>query len=422
MEKHLTPAEIILVPADDLAVRRRSFSAIRGRLTSIDALRGVAALVVTIGHGFSTDSALLTAYLSSASGAILWLLMPVFRYGYTGVFLFFIISGFCIHMRWAKAAALGEQPEVDFNSFWKRRIRRLYPAYLVVLALYLAIGLWQGHLRADWFTAYDTVMHLLMLHNLDIRTCYSINGVFWTLAIEEQLYLAYFLLLAMRRRLSWQWMLAITFACRVGWFGLCFVAHRWLGWEIPAYEAAFSNWCVWTLGAVCVEARYGAIKLPPRYYSLWWGGLFLLSAAVTDYVDRSADPHGLLHKFIWLVNTPLWGIGFFFVVNRFTAAEADWAGRRQAPRLVTWAAALGVFSYSLYLTHELVLTYPGKALGNWLGLSENAGIVLGWVLLCPASILFARVFFEFFEKPFLNSPTQGIVINQVAKADSLWLR
>ncbi len=38
-------------------------------------------------------------------------------------------------------------------------------------------------------------MHLLMLHNLDPNTCYTINGVFWTLAIEEQLYLAYFLLL-----------------------------------------------------------------------------------------------------------------------------------------------------------------------------------------------------------------------------------
>jgi peptidoglycan/LPS O-acetylase OafA/YrhL len=45
------------------------------------------------------------------------------------------------------------------------------------------------------FFVYDVVMHLLMLHNFDPHTCYSINGVFWTLAIEEQLYLAYFLLL-----------------------------------------------------------------------------------------------------------------------------------------------------------------------------------------------------------------------------------
>ena len=46
-------------------------------------------------------------------------------------------------------------------------------------------------------------MHLLMLHNLDPHTCYTINGVFWTLAIEEQLYLAYFLLLFLRVRFGW---------------------------------------------------------------------------------------------------------------------------------------------------------------------------------------------------------------------------
>ncbi len=53
------------------------------------------------------------------------------------------------------------------------------------------------------FFVYDVVMHLLMLHNLDPHTCYSINGVFWTLAVEEQLYLAYFLLLFLRNRWGW---------------------------------------------------------------------------------------------------------------------------------------------------------------------------------------------------------------------------
>ena len=43
-----------------------------------------------------------------------------------------------------------------------------------------------------------------MLHNFDERTIFSIDGVFWTLAIEEQLYLEYFLLLPLRERWGWR--------------------------------------------------------------------------------------------------------------------------------------------------------------------------------------------------------------------------
>jgi peptidoglycan/LPS O-acetylase OafA/YrhL len=71
-------------------------------------------------------------------------------------------------------------------------------------------------------------MHLLMLHNLDPKTCYSINGVFWTLAIEEQLYLAYFLLLFLRRRWGWSLALTMCLLARLGWMVLvtCLVKNR----------------------------------------------------------------------------------------------------------------------------------------------------------------------------------------------------
>src|ERR1700682_1328604 len=116
--------------------------------------------------------------------------------------LFFVISGFCIHLSRAKAQA-ESKPSVSFAAFWKRRFRRLYPPYLIALILYLAIAGFTTKFELTPFYIWDVLSHLFMIHNLDSHTVYSINGVFWTLAIEEQLYLAYFLLLFLRTRCGW---------------------------------------------------------------------------------------------------------------------------------------------------------------------------------------------------------------------------
>jgi peptidoglycan/LPS O-acetylase OafA/YrhL len=163
-----------------------------GRLQSIDALRGVAALGVVLYH------AVMQTANAVPDNLFRWpvkLIQYLSSFGYIGVCLFFVISGFCIHLQWAKARANRKPHQISFGSFWKRRIRRLYPPYLFALALFFLMAALSTGIDITHFFVYDVVMHLLMLHNLDPQTCYSINGVFWTLAVEEQLYLAYFLLL-----------------------------------------------------------------------------------------------------------------------------------------------------------------------------------------------------------------------------------
>jgi len=183
-------------------------------------------------------------------------------FGYIGVFLFFVISGFCIHLQWAKARAMGQVSELRFGPFWKRRIRRLYPPYIFALALYFLFAAATTGIDLTHFFVYDVVMHLLMLHNLDPRTCYSINGVFWTLAIEEQLYLAYFLLLFLRRVGVGAETIVICLGVRVGWVIMSHLIWLKTGVGIPVPEAAASHWFTWALGAIGVEAVFGLIQLP----------------------------------------------------------------------------------------------------------------------------------------------------------------
>src|SRR4030095_7476129 len=103
------------------------------RLRSIDALRGIAAMGVVLYHAIEQSGKILPDNFLRYAVKLVQL---VSSFGYIGVFLFFVISGFCIHLQWARAHAAGVQTTIPFGAFWKRRIRRLYPPYIIGLGLY----------------------------------------------------------------------------------------------------------------------------------------------------------------------------------------------------------------------------------------------------------------------------------------------
>jgi peptidoglycan/LPS O-acetylase OafA/YrhL len=373
-----------------------------GRLRSIDALRGAAAMGVVLYHMVGPKPQ------AAAGSAWRWLSLPFMHalsFGYVGVFLFFVISGFCIHLQWAKSAAIGREPEIDFAAFWKRRLLRLYPPYLIALVLYLSIAALTSEVQFNLFYLWDTGLHLLMLHNLDPRTSYSINGVFWTLAIEEQLYLAYFLLLFMRRRWGWGSALVVCAVARIAWLALGESLKQGFGIEIPVTEAAASHWFTWALGALGVEAAMGVTRLPGWCRNLWVGGAALAYAVVLSYVSPRYDDNFFLHHGLWLTLHPAWGLGFFILVNRAVCAENGWRERGRMPWTVTRLAAIGLFSYSLYLTHELVLMETWRVsdfpLLNSLPLPTALFSV---IIMTPLTLAGAWLFFLLCERPFLSRP------------------
>jgi peptidoglycan/LPS O-acetylase OafA/YrhL len=379
-----------------------------GRLQSIDALRGIAALGVVLYHAVWQSSSALPNNLFR------WpvkLLQFVSSLGYIGVFLFFVISGFCIHLQWARSRANGQSPSIRFGSFWRRRIRRLYPPYLIAFALFMLMAALSTGINVTHFFVYDVVMHLLMLHNLDPNTCYSINGVFWTLAIEEQLYLAYFLLLFLRTRWGWGPTLVICGLARVAWFYFSHAAWVTTGIGIPVPEAAASHWFTWALGAIAVEAAFGLIKLPKWCRNLWVGAAAIALASATSVILPITQKDTLPHNLAWMLMHPAWGLGFFILVNRVVQAEQSWL-KFEKPgiatgifiRLVAAAAFVGVFSYSLYLTHELVIMQSW-----WFVTWRFPPILNSLLIVVPATIAFAWLFYRFCEKPYMRKVTGKVI-------------
>lgn len=318
-------------------------------------------------------------------------------FGYIGVFLFFVISGFCIHLQWAKSKAAGIEPDIRFGPFWKRRIRRLYPPYVIALLLYLLLTAWTIGLNPTHFLFYDVGMHLLMLHNLDPNTCYTINGVFWTLAIEEQLYLAYFLLLFLRIRWGWGVTIAVCLLARLAWMGFSHVVWLKTGFGIPVPEAAAAHWFTWALGALGVEVMFGLVRLRGWSRNLWLATLLIAGASALSSYLPIIPKDTFLNNASWFLLHPLWGLGFFILVNRIVLAEHSWLRQARLPSLVSVFSTLGIFSYSIYLTHELVIMQSWRWINPARLQVENVLLVT-----IPSTILFAWVFFWFCEKPFMS--------------------
>jgi peptidoglycan/LPS O-acetylase OafA/YrhL len=363
------------------------------RLRGIDALRGAAALGVVFYHAVAQGEKALPNNLFQYP---IRLVQFGASFGYIGVFLFFVISGFCIHLQWARAKAAGVEPQIRFGAFWKRRIRRLYPPYVITLLLFLLLVAFTVGINVTHFFVYDLGMHLLMLHNLDPNTCYTINGVFWTLAIEEQLYLANFLLLFIRVRWGWGVTIAVCLVARLAWMGFSHIVWLKTGVGIPVPEAAASHWFTWALGALGVEVMFGLTTLRGWSRDLRLATvLIIVASALSNYLPFISKDT-LLHDFSWFLIHPVWGLGFFIVVNRTVLAEQSWLRQATLPSIVSVFSTLGIFSYSIYLTHELVImqswrwTNPG-----WWQLANVFAVVV------PAVVLFAWVFFWFCEKPFM---------------------
>jgi peptidoglycan/LPS O-acetylase OafA/YrhL len=390
-----------------------------GRLESIDVLRGAAALAVVLCHVVSSHmSALQQARVQHP-----WLgaLGDILGYGREGVPLFFVISGFCIHLRWARDNARLQQaspdqtaPTVPFFSFWKRRLFRLYPPYLagLVFAMGVAWLQWKVSGRPELSfpsnrgMALDFAIHVPMLHGLhpdfDER---GGNIVFWTLAREEYFYLAYFPLLWLRRSTG-----VVLAVCAVAILSILgpIVAQQVLAstvadpaarrlWEFPfnPVNSALALWFQWCLGMVSVEAYCARRVLP-----VWCRSLLLMAAWTALGVwarETKAAP---------FVAHAAWGLAFWTLLNAVVHAEQ--AGRWKPGRIGVWLAGVGAFSYSLYLVHRPLLIVWRKAelvALQKLGLAhlESAPwlLMLEWAasfLICYAA---GRLFYALIERHFV---------------------
>ena len=371
------------------------------RLNSIDFLRGGAALAVMLSHDIT--------YGDRLPSNEMWFraLYALLDHGHLGVPLFFVISGFCVHLRWARQYSETKNGELDFISFWKRRIYRLYPPYFVMLCLSMMLIVIAYQMnravpsvtmypepRARWI-AIDFFAHLTMLHGLHpILDKGGGNSPFWTLAREEYFYLLYFPLLAWRRRWGLLSSMIVVLLSGLAFpFLMSFVLPSKSSWWSIVSSSALVLWIQWCLGMTAVEAHYGLVKLP-NWCRSWvlvpvWAGVALLCAEYSP----------------WLA--PLgWGMTFFTLLNYCVSLEC--AARWPRHRVINWLTAVGVFSYSLYLVHHPVRSVVKQLLGSFARTDSPIIYLLTAGLMAVLGYYAGKLFFAVVESRFLNTKRQPL--------------
>ena len=305
--------------------------------------------------------------------------------GFIGVDVFFVISGFLITGQLTRE--LSARARIDLPSFWAKRIRRLIPASLFVLAVsavltafvmplaYLHESLWDIGASAlywqNWHLAAGSVNYLA-------STGSTIAEHYWSLAVEEQFYVVWPLLLLGGFALGAKFAAARRWTFVVGTVIVVAIVSLALSvWftgidPAQAYFVLFTR--MWEFAAGALLALFPALRFRSRWSSNIFGlaGLGLVFASAVLLTGEVAFPG-------WIALIPVAGTVLILALNpahtRFSVTGV------LSSRPFTF---VGDISYSLYLWHWPLIVVAPFIIGWGLGTVNRiilfaAGFVLAWL-------------------------------------------
>jgi len=354
----------------------------KNRLPGLDTLRALAIAVVMAFH---------------LHGLLPDIFDPIARFGWIGVDLFFVLSGYLIGSQLLKPVRDGRG--VLLLDFYRKRAYRILPVYLVVLALYVFWPLWREApgISPLW-------QFLTFTENFFVN--YSVNQAFshvWSLCVEEHFYLLLpmIVLVMSRRAAAWKTIAVLTFFVALG---LAIRSYEYfhvllpMGRESDNFSVRYIERIYYPTYTRLDGLLAGvALALMRIYRPRWWsallqrsnwllaGGAALMACTLWLFADR-LSPAGTVIGF------PVMALALAMLV--MTAADRQsWFGRLRVPG----AKMVATLAYSLYLTHKEIAHLDGLWLPKVMD-AHNWKTVTVLILSCLAV---AALFYFTIERPFL---------------------
>ncbi|NUS32057.1 MAG: acyltransferase [Gemmatimonadaceae bacterium] len=356
----------------------------RGQLPALDALRAAAVLLV-IGSHYTEEFAARYAPVVAASR---FRALPTFNWGWTGVDLFFVLSGYLIGRQlWRERLETGT---VRFGRFILRRGFRIWPLYFFMLLAYAVTGYLQVN-----------VWDVLFLSN------YKWGGLSrgWSLSTEEQFYIIVPLLLIATRR--------VRRPAVYAWGMAGLLVAVWLSRWMALQDYAARGFT----GRALSDALYAPLHL---HCEPLLAGLAIAFASVVrpDWFRASAERRGVSKVGLGIfVGASALGIALrtlnknvfpFTALGLIYGSLALWLmlDRSWIQRVASWRVFYPVsrLSYGMYLNHFYVLpsvTVWTIAVLRSRGASEPLWFFGGLLVGALVSMLVAAATFLLVERPFL---------------------
>jgi peptidoglycan/LPS O-acetylase OafA/YrhL len=353
-----------------------------GRIPQLDGLRGIAIAMVLVYHYAGRMAGIQPQFP-------LLLALPI-NFGWSGVDLFFVLSGFLIGGILLDA----RQSPNYFRVFYRRRVCRIFPMYFAFLIVFLfAVHFMRSpevlhllHPVIPWQAIVTFTQNFWMASHNDTGAIGQ--AATWSLAVEEQFYLTLPALIyfVKPRRLIWVLAGGIVLAPLIRL--AIFLANPGLVYAIMFLLPCRMDSLLFGVAIAYFLRQPGAWEyLHAHRRQLWTAIEALTCLCVLLMLFRSES------------SPPVMLVGFDVIGLLFSAIlVASLVEERVARCLrVKWLMALGNISYCVYLIHPLVLGMTYLALKRY---------TTSWAMTATLALIFtiviAKLSWEYFEKPLVR--------------------
>jgi peptidoglycan/LPS O-acetylase OafA/YrhL len=388
-----------LAPAD-VAPHTSSAPPHAWRLPAIDGLRCMAMYLVYTYHMWMFAGKP-TFFLSL--GSIRIDLLSMFGTFPSGVDLFMVLSGFCLFLPLLKSPAALERWQA--KNFFKRRVKRLCPAYYasmvyaVALPLSLVALLKLCHIAAHWPQLpswRQVITHCLFVHTFFVDTWAGFCGPLWSLGVEAQFYLLFPLAIWLYKRFGRGAFAIIVISSVVYQIVTTLILGQQKDWCVNFIWSVnfLGRWMDFGLGMFAASV-FARCAHSGKKGSAVAGSVGVCLAVVLYAVACNWTPLQLS----WFPTTGLLlGATFTLLCISICATETPFSRIFSSRPL----ALLGYISYSIYVIHQDTAWYISEFCKRFLHLQ---GVPL-FVVLCTLGfaivVAISFLFFRLFEKPFLE--------------------
>jgi len=341
----------------------------------LDGIRGMAILLVVLYHNFS--------------------FIPALNFGWLGVDLFFVLSGFLI----TEILLSSKNTRNYFSHFYARRILRIFPLYYLMLVLFLLVLPQIKNFPLDLrFYTHNQLWYWLYLQNWVFIFRYDGKGAalnhFWSLAVEEQYYLIWpFVVLLIKN-------IRVLFVSCLFALLIVILARLYI-WS--HYQLDYNRLFLFTrIDGILIGSMLGIIYHHNRGLLKKYFTALILSLAAFNFIVYflKKDPA-----------FPVWAIaGYTTFAAMFAILVYESVKKENKVINAVFANSalrfLGKYSYGLYIFHWPVylLTRPftDKLTSGLFDEGSNMQLVISSMIATLAGLSVSILSFHLFEKHFLR--------------------